>query len=386
MVPSTRVLLVADFGRTGGTRTFLDELLATYSSVGWSVDLVPVASAVDGRLRETCDRLGVTLIRGPGVNRRLLRANRSGPSSTGWLPNTRSLRAEFRELQISRASTHVVVSTGTPGAHVAALSDEIKSLYILHTYPHGFRQRILGNISIGRTLPSKTVVLAVSSYQETQMAKHWFRYSPRRVTVIRNAPTPRPSLDSGQSRKTSLLTVGALEPYKQPNVWLEAAKTWRRSRAQSSHDPLEQMSWVWVGSGSLEARVLNQLRTNPWLDHVSMEGEVIDPTPFFGRARMYVQPSSLENMSFSVLEAMSHGLPCIVTNAGALPEIIQDGDSGVIVPANDPAALAGAVSRVLREPQWSQHLGKRAQQVIAERHDFFEWKARIIEAHGARME
>jgi glycosyltransferase involved in cell wall biosynthesis len=55
---------------------------------------------------------------------------------------------------------------------------------------------------------------------------------------------------------------------------------------------------------------------------------------------------------------MASGVPVIATNVGGNPELIEDGVSGLLVPPRDPAALAEAMSRLLRDPELAANLGQ----------------------------
>ncbi len=74
-----------------------------------------------------------------------------------------------------------------------------------------------------------------------------------------------------------------------------------------------------------------------------------------------------ENQPMSVLEAMSCGVPCVVTSLGGAPELVEEGVTGRIVPPNDPAALADALRQLLAEPALARGWGEAGRAVIAER-------------------
>jgi glycosyltransferase involved in cell wall biosynthesis len=55
---------------------------------------------------------------------------------------------------------------------------------------------------------------------------------------------------------------------------------------------------------------------------------------------------------------MAHELPCVVTSAGGLDEIVVDGETGLVVPPEDAAALAAALLRLLEDPDYAVRLGR----------------------------
>lgn len=80
------------------------------------------------------------------------------------------------------------------------------------------------------------------------------------------------------------------------------------------------------------------------------------------RARVAVLPSRIESFGLSVAEALGAGAPVITTNAGALPEIVQDGVTGTLVAKENPQALADAIGRVLDNEENFRQMAKRGRE------------------------
>ena len=93
-----------------------------------------------------------------------------------------------------------------------------------------------------------------------------------------------------------------------------------------------------------------------------LPGRVPDVAAWLRRASVYVQPARWEGFGLAVLEAMVCALPVVATNVSSLPELVADGDTGVLVPPDDPVALARGVVRALSEPSLGQAGYERAQQ------------------------
>jgi glycosyltransferase involved in cell wall biosynthesis len=83
---------------------------------------------------------------------------------------------------------------------------------------------------------------------------------------------------------------------------------------------------------------------------VFLPGRVPDVTEWLGRADLLVHPARWEGFGLALLEAMLASLPVVATRISSIPEIVVDGETGLLVPAEDAAALAAAVSRVLHDP------------------------------------
>jgi glycosyltransferase involved in cell wall biosynthesis len=81
----------------------------------------------------------------------------------------------------------------------------------------------------------------------------------------------------------------------------------------------------------------------------------------------------------AVIEAMAMNRPVVSTTVTALPEIVEDEVSGILVPPGDPAALAAALERLCRDPDLRSRLGERARARVEERFDLRRNVARRVE-------
>jgi len=95
---------------------------------------------------------------------------------------------------------------------------------------------------------------------------------------------------------------------------------------------------------------------------VFLPGRVPDVAAWLRRAAVYVHPARWEGFGLAVLEAMVSGLPVVATNVSSLPELVVDGETGFLVPPDDPAALAAAVERALAQPALGEAGRARARQ------------------------
>jgi glycosyltransferase involved in cell wall biosynthesis len=72
---------------------------------------------------------------------------------------------------------------------------------------------------------------------------------------------------------------------------------------------------------------------------------------------VFTLSSEFEGLSIAVIEALALGKPVVVTNVGGLPEVIEDGRQGHIVPTGDAGALADRILRLLRDPELRTRMG-----------------------------
>jgi glycosyltransferase involved in cell wall biosynthesis len=92
----------------------------------------------------------------------------------------------------------------------------------------------------------------------------------------------------------------------------------------------------------------------------------------YARAAVVVCPSRREGFGVACLEAMAHGRPVVATDVGGLRDLVVDGETGLVVPPRDPAALRAALEQLLADPKLRQRLGAAGRQRARER---FSWDA-----------
>ena len=76
-------------------------------------------------------------------------------------------------------------------------------------------------------------------------------------------------------------------------------------------------------------------------------------------------PSRQEGLPVSLLEAMAHGCPVVATRVGGIPQLVEHGRTGLLVPPRDPAALRAAIETVLADPELGRRMGREARARVA---------------------
>lgn len=153
-------------------------------------------------------------------------------------------------------------------------------------------------------------------------------------------------------------TVASLKPVKGVDVLLAAAQT-----ALASNDRLR---FLVVGDGPDRAALEDRAR--------GLDGRVVfaglrdDVERIYRGSDALVMPSRSEAYPNVVLEAMASGLPVIATDVGSVRDLVS-GETAVVVPPEDPAVLADAVTALAANPQGRRRMGGRAREVVVERHD-----------------
>lgn len=98
---------------------------------------------------------------------------------------------------------------------------------------------------------------------------------------------------------------------------------------------------------------------------------------------LLVLPSFDEPFGRVVIEAMAVGLPVVATDGGGVPEIVEDGETGLLVPAGEPGALAEAIVAVLKEPALARQMGEAGRRRAVERFDVRRVARQVMEVYDA---
>ncbi|MGH2396976.1 MAG: glycosyltransferase [bacterium] len=173
-----------------------------------------------------------------------------------------------------------------------------------------------------------------------------------RATVIPNLLDPT-RLDRAASEnlpewavkvvgKPTILGIGRLDSPKGFDVLIEAHARLRRTG-------LDHHLLI-LGDGPLRADLKLLVKRLSVEDTVFMPGFTPNPYPIMKRTSLFVLSSRFEGLPVVVLEALTLGLPVVATDCPGTGEILDAGRYGLIVPRDDPGALAQAVAKVLRDP------------------------------------
>jgi len=174
---------------------------------------------------------------------------------------------------------------------------------------------------------------------------------------FRPAVSPRPRLgpDGFASCSTILLgTVGRMEPVKDP---LTLARAFVRL-VTADPNARERVRLAVIGDGTLRRETLQILSAAGVEKLAWIAGERNDIPDLLGSLDLFVLPSLREGISNTILEAMASGLPVVATNVGGNPELVVDGETGMLVPPSNPVTMADAIRSYLKDPVKLQRHGQ----------------------------
>jgi sugar transferase (PEP-CTERM/EpsH1 system associated) len=119
-----------------------------------------------------------------------------------------------------------------------------------------------------------------------------------------------------------------------------------------------------VGEGELRGGLEELAESLGLVDAVTFAGSRSNVAEILAALDVFVLPSLWEGMPNSVMEAMSVGLPVVATAVGGTTEVVVDGQTGILVPPQEPAQLAEAIIRVLRDAEFACELGRMGRERV----------------------
>ena len=219
--------------------------------------------------------------------------------------------------------------------------------------PAGLRRRVM---MLGMRLAGSRAcrVIALSEADRTRMIE--LRLAPPdRLTVIANG-LRLPSLDAivpPGTRRTGVPVIGMIARMtaeKGHSVLLRAAA---RLRGE-----FPSLTVRLVGGGPLETPLRAEAAGLGVGNAVEFPGFRDDLPPLLAEMDVVAVPSIYEGFGLTIVEAMGMARPVVASRVGGIPEVVAEGETGLLVPPGDPPALAAALATILRDPPRAQAMGE----------------------------
>ncbi|MDF1744194.1 MAG: glycosyltransferase [Gimesia sp.] len=252
----------------------------------------------------------------------------------------------------------------------------VRNYDLLHThnaYPHfygslaGYRAKIPATIHtrhgrrFGETLSERLQFALASRISDCvvpvsddtgERCKNIGWLPDRKIKRIWNGIDVDRFVFTGPADKLTAITVSRLSPEKDLITMLEAVK--------SVVSSIPQFHLMIVGNGP-EREILERKTAALQLEsHVTFLGERSDIPDLLSQSGFYVSSSLTEGISLTLLEAMSVGLPVVTTSVGGNPEIVQQPDTGLLVPSANPSKLADAIIQMCQQQTNWNKMGQQA--------------------------
>jgi N-acetyl-alpha-D-glucosaminyl L-malate synthase BshA len=234
---------------------------------------------------------------------------------------------------------------------------------------HGTDTTLLGcdpgyGPAIHHALTCSDAVTAVSAYLKAETQRVLGFNGP--LEVIHNFFSPRPPRRSREEVRRELgvadneamiLHSSNLRPVKRIDLLLETV---------ARVCPRDAFKLVVLAGGSFEPYLKDMQRLG-LKDRVMVRENVNEIEDYLQASDLGLFTSETESFCLSILEAMYFGCPSVARRAGGIPEVVEDGVSGLLVPSADPDALAQALESLIQDPTRRLAMGQAAQRRARER-------------------
>lgn len=284
----------------------------------------------------------------------------------GW-EVIRHLTADLRHPTPDIVHTHLF--GGDTWGRIAAIRAHVP--HVVSTEHNVNRDEGLVKRFVKRLLATRTDRIVAVSDAVRSASVRVDRIPPGNVMVIPNGidlehfrPVARTP-----STRTRFLAVGRLVEQKGFDILLDALAICR--------DTLPTATLTIVGDGPMRAELEEQARAFHLADRVAFLGFRRDCADRYHAADIFVAPSRWEGLGIAAIEASASGLPVIASAVDGLQEVVRDQETGILVPPNDPSALARALVDLARDPARQVLLGHAGRRHIERNFDI----QRVVERY-----
>lgn len=224
-------------------------------------------------------------------------------------------------------------------------------------------------IAIRNKLRSAAFCVSISEYNRRYVLDTYGQEFADKIHIVHCGVEPDDSLPPRQTAENDefrLLAVGQLNPRKGFHVLIPALAG-LRDKGVAFHCTI-------VGDGAERSRLAELVRNHALGDHVNLAGAMLHEKvkEELAQADAFVLPCVItddgwrDGIPVALMEAMLYELPVVSTNILGLPELIEDGVGGLLVPANDADALSVALARLAEDPGLREKLGQAGRVKVLE--------------------
>lgn len=201
-----------------------------------------------------------------------------------------------------------------------------------------------------RRLCARLAAHVAVSERSAREVEAYARLPAGSVRVVRNGVPDLGPVEPLPHEGVVLVAVGRLNAQKGFDVLLQALQ-------QLHHE--DGVRLLIVGGGEEHEALTRQSSALGLGEQVRITGWTDQVRDFLSRGDVFVLPSRSEGFPLAIVEAMLAGLPVVASEVGGVPEAVSDGESGLLVPKDDPERLATALQRLIDDPQLRVRMGRR---------------------------
>lgn len=288
---------------------------------------------------------------------------------------------QLQELKIDHIHAHFVWVNGI----VARIARDLTGItFSLH--PHAFGIFSRDRESVRRQLKRADGIITVSEYHRHYVADLCPRWSPQEVQVVHYGVDPAeftPAHVPADDGTLRIISVGSLVEKKGHEYLVDACAE------------LAQKGYAFrcsiVGGGPLHQALQERIQARGLQDRVALLGaktqaevkNLYRHSDIFALACVVARSGDRDGLPNVLLEALALEIPAVTTPVTGIPELVRDGETGLLVPERDAHALAAALERLINDPTLRRRLGQQGRQMVLSGFDIHSTAAQMATAFQA---
>ncbi|MBI5765965.1 glycosyltransferase family 4 protein [Candidatus Falkowbacteria bacterium] len=360
-----KILYIVTQSELGGAQRYISDLAKYFSGNG---DDVWVAAGGNDALFELLKNAGIKAIK----LRNLVREINPLKDLQALLELKKiisDLHPDIVHLNSSKA--------GVLGAVAAKVASVKKIIYTVHGFvfnePMNRMQKIFYLLAEKISAHFKNYIICVSEfdYQQALINKIC---SPKKLITIHNGIDEIKFSSKEEAKKELNLPPNKIIIGCIANFYASKGLEYLIEAARIVKEKIPGVLFVIIGDGQEKNNLISKIKKNDLAENFILTGKINQAERCLKAFDLYACSSVKEGFPYSLLEAMTAGLPIVATKVGGIPEMIKNNYSGILVEPANPDELAKAIINLCQNKSLAMHL---ASQALAEYHQYFNFDTMI---------
>jgi glycosyltransferase involved in cell wall biosynthesis len=347
MATPPKILYAITKSNFGGAQRYVFELALAMRAAGYEV---AVAAGGNGELLERLAAAGIKTYQITAAQRDI-----AWRKEVAVLQSLRQILTDFKPDIIHLNSSKL----GGLGALTARLCRVPHIVFTAHGWPHHEERhwswRLMAWVGSYLTALLSHQVITVSQFD----AKRTYFFGTKgKTTVIHNALFPftllertharekllPPEVIAAHARDIWLVTHGEINHNKNHTTAIDAVADFNQTHSA-------KIFYVIIGSGELQGALAEQVSLRGMREHVIFLDHVPEVRTLLLAFDLYIMPSLKEGLPYALLEAGYAGLPVLASNVGGIPEVIHEGETGLLFDPHTHTGMTDALALLINEPE-----------------------------------
>ncbi len=369
----------------------LNEILA-HEAAGLAIEIFSLRSPIDGRFHEALSRVqaSVTYVPGPGCKAEDLweligRAAATLPGGRGLVQDAAGEEVGnvyqaivLAQMIQERGIGHLHAHFATVATNVARLAARLTSIpYTFTAHAKDIYHESVVDDDLRRKLRDAAAVVTVSDFNQSYLRDRFGGDAANVVRIYNGLDLGQFAYQDPRGRPLLILAVGRLVDKKGFDVLIDACDVLRRRGREVRCDI--------VGDGLLRDKLLEQIEQRRLTGQVRLLGarprdEVMarmQAAAVLAVPCVISENGNRDGLPTVLLEAMALGTPCVSTDVTGIPEVIRDGETGLLSVQGDPESLAHRLERLLDDQELRVRIAERARALVEAEFDIHRNTPRI---------